>query len=272
MSLSNLITILSVNYNSTSLTKRMIDSIRKYYKDIQILIVDGSDKPLYQKEINDCCQEYENITLHTLGYNIHHGPGMHYGLTHITTPYVLIIDADAYITKNGVLELLLEHITSDLLFIGCSMKVNKSGKNTPNGFDYIHPSFMFVNRSLYFSLIDNHVIRPFIKHGAPCITTMYDISVLENGNKLILDLNEPLKDYFIHDWNGVVKISGGYHLSKQHYRPSDEITVCIGENYIDDQKKHDDEIKLDEKNKELLLKKKSKKNKLTQKEQIKLNR
>lgn len=275
------ISILTVNYNSTELVKRLLESINKFQQNIPIVIIDGSDKEEYINEMIDLCKSATfsnlNIDLHTMGYNIHHGTGMNFGLHLIKTKYVLIMDNDAYLTRTGVIEILLNKIDEypELLFIGCQMFVNESGKtvilddasvndsssisklvpselivhetvgNGQNLIKYIHPSFMFVDREKYVEYIKLGTLRPFIKHGAPCITTMCDIKEKKLDN-IICDMTEMLMNYFIHDWNGVVKKSGGYHLSQQHHFGNAkngyaDISSNI-DDYLKQQKEYDDEI------------------------------
>lgn len=260
MELSN-VTIMTVNYNSTELTKRLLDSIVCFYPEdeLKIVVVDGSDNETYIEQMKELCNSTKynsRITLHSLGYNIHHGTGMIYGLNNIKTKYTLILDNDVYLTKSGSIELIFEKIKNEInsfkreiMFVGCQMFVNESGKTviveskqdksiiqqlvptalieqqskidqTKVDIDhlikYIHPSFMFVNREMYMKYISDGILRPFIKHGAPCITTMVDIKEHDLEN-ILCDMSEQLIKYFVHDWNGVVKQSGGYHLSMQHH-------------------------------------------------------
>jgi hypothetical protein len=281
------ITILTVNYNSTELTTRLINTISFFYPDpsLKIHVVDGSDNEMYINQMKSLCSNprYDDrITLHTLSYNIHHGTGMMYGLHQIDTDYVLILDNDVYLTNGGVIELVIDKTiqlssirTESFLFLGCQMLVDENGKavvnNVRNAHDhniekiipstlirnnvnvvdprklikYIHPSFLLVNRKLFLDYVENGTLRPFIKHGAPCLTTMYDIKQHGMENMLI-DMTDVLTDYYIHDWNGVVKSSGGYHLSTQHHFGN--VTSSYAniprrlDEYLIEQKTHDDVI------------------------------
>jgi len=286
MDLSN-ITILTVNYNSTELTTRLINSIMLFYPDseLKIHIVDGSDNKMYIDQMKTMCTQskYNNrIILHTLGYNIHHGTGMMYGLNKIDTDYVLILDNDVYLTAPNIIELLfdktieLSSLSRKFLFIGCQMLIDENGKAVVNKvrdyhklekimpsslinnhanintdetskidikslIKYIHPSFMFTNRKLFLDHVNREILRPFIKHGAPCITTMYDIK--KHGMEhMLIDMTDILMDYYIHDWNGVVKSSGGYHLSTQHHFGNVNSYTNIShniDNYLKEQKQYD---------------------------------
>ena len=280
------ITILTVNYNSTELTTRLINSVMFFYPDLElkIHIVDGSDNETYINQMKSLCSQSkynDRIVLHTLGYNIHHGTGMMYGLNQIDTDYVLILDNDVYLTASNVIELLLEKtielssIERKFLFIGCQMLIDETGKAVVNTvrsshdqqiekiipsslvrsdisqidrsklIKYIHPSFMFVNRKSFLNYVGDGTLRPFIKHGAPCITTMFDIKSHGMENMLI-DMTDVLLDYYIHDWNGVVKSSGGYHLSTQHHFGNVNSYTNVPrqlDEYLEEQKQHDTSIK-----------------------------
>ena len=89
------VTVLTVNYNTPDLISRLVHSVREHLgEDINIYIVDGSDQNIY-KNVDD-----KNITHHKLGFNIHHGPGMDYGINRINTPYTLILDSDTQLSSN----------------------------------------------------------------------------------------------------------------------------------------------------------------------------
>ena len=83
-----MITALTVNYNTPDFLERLLVSFRKYY-DLPFVVIDGSDESQYQK-IKSFPDKYQ-ITLIHFGYNIHHGPGLAYGINYIETDQVLIL-------------------------------------------------------------------------------------------------------------------------------------------------------------------------------------
>jgi hypothetical protein len=200
--------ILIVNYNTPDFIIDLHSQIREMVdNEITINIVDGSDDKLINRgvefiELNSKMKnllnndEYSNH--YELGYNIHHGPGMDYGLKKIQKKYVLILDSDIILTKNGLLELFSMYYEKDIFCIGSVEKVNEDGINISNGnVSYVHPRCMMIDKEFYMNFK-----TPFIKHGAPCINFMIKI----NKNNII-NITE-LSSYVNHISRGTVKLFG----------------------------------------------------------------
>jgi len=157
------IEILVVNYNTPDLVKRLLDSRTNFgYGDIQIHIIDGSSTPEFQKEAKKVCQEVR-LTQH--GYNIHHGPGLDYGIRQSNKEYLFLMDSDSYFTKPGLFDRL--EFPENHFGIGMVVIVNSDGFVDEKGkIQYLHPNCCLINREKYF------LSHPFIKHGAPFLSTM----------------------------------------------------------------------------------------------------
>jgi len=207
--LNEKISIVVVNYNTIDCTKKLIDCILELYPNITIHIVEGSDKSHRIEEQN---KYYKNlpkyINIHRIPYNIHHGPGIDFGIKKSTTPYVLVLDSDTYFIKPGLIELLLSNIENKPLYgSGWTCSINKDGFDYygDDSITYLHPFCMLINKSLY----ENYP-KP-IKHGAP----MIEFSLFINENKLLDKIvHEPtLWDYIVHTGAETVKESGwNYNL------------------------------------------------------------
>lgn len=174
--------MLTVNYNTPELVDTMISSVRSTLGDnISVHVVDGSDQVKYN------IKKDNNVTHHDLGYNIHHGPGMHYGVCKIDTPYTLIVDSDVIVLKD-LLSFYNQHIRSEFYACGISVHVNSGGFNVEpvetGSIKYIHPQCMLLDNKMY------NQYKPFVKHGAPCINTMKDIKEHNHEHLLIgVDFN-----------------------------------------------------------------------------------
>ena len=168
------IEIISVNYNTPDLIKQLIESVRTYNDNIPIRIIDGSDREPFITQIKDVCDVFNNVELTQFGYNIHHGGGMHYGVTTSKYEWVLIIDSDSSV-KNGLLDVL----RYDKPYCGFGMQVNQFGINVQKGILYLHPHFLLVNAEHY----RTHDWK-FIKHGAPAIQIM---AFLPDTDKNVID-------------------------------------------------------------------------------------
>lgn len=204
-----MITALTVNYNTPDFLERLLSSFRKYY-DIPFIVVDGSDELNYE-QIKDFPDKY-NIELHHFSYNIHHGPGLAYGIKYIQTDQILLIDSDLIVINPGFVEDLQSKLLSESYGIGDIQIVNDKGFNAKTGYEYLHPACALINRdvALQFPLP--------VKHGAPMIEAMIEINkhgkvdLLQYESWVTNDFRNKDKKYIIHDWQGTVNRTGGYHL------------------------------------------------------------
>jgi len=208
-----MLTVLTVNYNTPELIKSLMYSFRQFYPDVPYLIVDGSEEQYYE-QIKEYANKF-NVSIHHFDYNIHHGPGMAYGMKIITTQQILLLDSDIRIIKGGFIEDLQSKLLPDSYGIGGVSSVNPSGVNVDdNGIKYLHPACALLNRKIALQY-------PLpIKHGAPMIKTMEALPPIQQEPWVDEDLIHGLFDrehpmnrhYFIHEWSGTVSRTGGIHL------------------------------------------------------------
>lgn len=220
-----MIKLLSVNYNTPDLIYNMVKSVRQFY-DNEILIIDGSEKQLYE-EAKDLLKEFEGIELHHFSFNLHHGNSMAYGINHMDCDKILVLDSDITILENGILELLESQLKYESYGIGDVQRVDDRGFNigsrggaiglkeseiTGIGYAYLHPAFMLINREVALQW-------PMpIKHGAPMIETMKAISkagkesLLQHSNEVHEGFRSEKAKYIFHPWCSTVNRTGGYHL------------------------------------------------------------
>jgi hypothetical protein len=184
------IEILSVHYKTPDLIYKQYESVREFYPKIDYRIIDGSDDG--KNYFNDLEKKDNKFTIKRFGYNIHHGPGMDYGIKSSNKDYLLIIDSDVSLKKPIIEEMLN-------LFTGYSVgkiKIMNSEGYTSNQknikgelnfiYPYVHPYCMLIKKDSYLNF------KPFIKHGAPCIESMID---LYNKNKTNLLTNFEIEHY-----------------------------------------------------------------------------
>lgn len=220
-----MIKVLSVNYNTPELIYEMVKSFRQFY-DNEILIVDGSNKEKYERA-KELLKDFESISIHHFGFNIHHGPGLAYGFHNLDCDKILVLDSDIIIYKGGFLELLENELKKENYGIGDVQRVDYNGFNIGSrkgaiglkesesksgGIAYLHPAFMLINRDIALKW-------PMpIKHGAPMISTMTEIhkagkdDLLQHCDFINNDFRNEPKQFFRHDWCGTVNRTGGYHL------------------------------------------------------------
>lgn len=199
------IAALSVNYNTPDFLERLLLSFRQFY-DIPFVVVDGSSESNYNK-IKSFIEAYD-ITLIHFDYNIHHGPGMAYGIQYIKTDQILLLDSDLIVLHPGFVEDLQEKLKSESYGIGDVQIVNDKGFNVSKGISYLHPACALINRKIALKY-------PLpTKHGAPMIEAMkaVDSKLLQHEFWVTNDFRNKDKIYVSHDWQGTVKRVGGYNL------------------------------------------------------------
>lgn len=157
------IEILVVNFNTPDLIKRLLDSWAEFrYNSVPVHVIDGSNTVENQEKIKEICKEAK---LTQFGYNIHHGPGLDFGIKQSEKDYLFLMDSDSYFTKAGLFDRL--QLPEDYFGIGMVVVVNSDGFVDPAGkIQYLHPNCCLVSKEKYLHS------SPLIKHGAPFISTM----------------------------------------------------------------------------------------------------
>lgn len=209
-----MITALTVNYNTPDYLERLLASFRKFY-DMPFLVIDGSDENVSKKILR--IGKMFKAEVHHFPYNIHHGPGMAFGIKYIQTPKILFLDSDVIILKSGFIEDLSGKLTSEAYGIGDIQDINESGFNVDTGIKYLHPALALCNRNVILKYP-----LPTL-HGAPFIKAMRIIHDKNLSNQLLIhepwinnDFRKPEKKFIIHDWKGTVDRTGGYHYDDEH--------------------------------------------------------
>lgn len=187
------ITGIIVSYNTKNLLKNCVESIRKFYPTLNLIIIDGSnpdnDCYHYSKSIVDTYTKVFNVE-----YNIGHGKGMKMAIDMCKTDYFVLIDSDTVMLKGNIIEILLFGITHNNAYgAGLVVNTNKNGSNYSgtNSIRYLHPYFCVISLKKY------REYSPVIHHGAPMINAMIDISGKEN----IIHFNN-MNDYILHVGRG----------------------------------------------------------------------
>jgi len=193
MVVDEVITGVTVSWNSIELVKTSIESIRKFHPTMCIVIVDGSpkDSPCrqYVKSLPD---KDVNITALLVDHNIGHGLGMNLGIKYVETPYVLFFDTDIVMVKSP-LQGMLDMMEDDTFGVGYSEIVAPDGhdygvlpkheKNNDPKVRYLHPYFQLVQVKEY------HKYKPYCHHGAPCISAMWDIHKKGLSDKVLKEFS-----------------------------------------------------------------------------------
>jgi len=188
--------IISVNYCTPDLIERLIKSVRDIEGNYPIRIIDGSDREPFKTQIKAVCDNYTNVTLQQLGYNIHHGRGMDLGVSNTSSEWVLIIDSDNFISQPTIENMLYYCQTNDKKICAYHCWTNSYGlsygRNETHFGNvlYYHPALFLIRKDYYVWLKANDA--GFIHHGAPCIAMMNFL----HKNKLSTEVGVTLADAF----------------------------------------------------------------------------
>lgn len=208
-----MITALTINYNTPDFLERLLSSFRNYYS-IPFIVIDGSDSENY-KMIIGYVRKYKVKIIH-FPYNIHHGPGLAFGIKYIQTDKILLLDSDLIVLKGGFVEDMERKLWANAYGIGDIQIVNEGGMNVPDGIKYIHPACALLNRNIVLQY-------PLpVLHGAPFIYAMKAIQEKGLSDKLLIhepwitnDFRISAKKFIIHDWKGTVDRTGGYNYGSR---------------------------------------------------------
>lgn len=191
------ITGIIVSYNTKDLLKNCFESVRKFYPNLKLIIVDGSHHAnecfKYAKSLED-----KNTRIVSLESNIGHGKGINIAVEYCSTEYFLLIDSDIIMNKKGCLEEMMSYfIMPNVYGVGQIISVDENGSNNYKGMDYLHPHFCIIRKYLYkqFSVA--------IHHGAPLLKSMIDLS----KQKTIILICFPVEEYITHLGRGTRKLN-----------------------------------------------------------------
>ncbi len=212
------IPIISVSYNSAELIEDLLSSLRTFYQN-PVTIIDGSGEEHY-RAVESVCARYPGVRFIHFDYNIHHGPGMAWAFQNLDlSGPVLVLDSDIFVLKAGFLEAMADQLQPGMYGVGYVNHINEGGFDVnyeAGAIRYLHPACMLVNIE---------VLRAWpmpTKHGAPMTEPM--LALHRAGLDLVRGLDwlkedflntKPGERHFLrHDWQGTVKLSGGYNLDE----------------------------------------------------------
>lgn len=194
----NNVTAIIVSYNTRDLLRNCVESIRKFYPTLKIIIIDGSPPD------SDCWQyvaglEDDNTKVRLLEHNGGHGPGMVKGIELCETDYFLLCDSDVEIKQNRSIERMMHYFNTkscdygrEIYGLGKVIQTDSLGNNTDYGIDYLHPHFALIKKDAYLKF------DPIINHGAPLINAMLHICIA-GGARVV---NFPVENFIIHHERG----------------------------------------------------------------------
>ena len=105
-----LVSIITVNYNQTTVTSEFLESLSLLtYSNYEVIVVDNASS----HSSADLKKTFPFISHITSPYNIGFAGGNNIGLQHAKGEYVLFINNDTIVTKN-LLDVLVNHLQQNL--------------------------------------------------------------------------------------------------------------------------------------------------------------
>ena len=197
------VTAVIINYQTPELTQRAIASLRSYYPQLPLLLIDNGSRDSSGELLDAYAAVHSPTTVFLRNSsNLYHGPAMHQAAEHCRTDYLLYLDSDCHVTKGGFLELMLDVAEKDgsCYAVGKRVYMNDRGFEVgpgPFAIAYIRPSCMLVNKRMYLTL------PPFTHHGTPCLDNMR--AAASSGYALV---DFPILSYVVHEGRGTASRYG----------------------------------------------------------------
>lgn len=176
------ITVLICQRKTLHITQLCLESLLKFYPDIQVLVVDGNSEDNSTLYLRYKSALYQNVKLWERNGLNSHGDTMDEAIRQfINTKYVLLMDSDVITERGGYIEGMLDQFkTNDNLYAtGNLMLVTRQNQacGTPYNFDdvlrYAHPCCSVYAVEKYKQM------QPFLNHGAPCVNNMIHAELLK---------------------------------------------------------------------------------------------
>lgn len=183
------VTFVIVHYRTPGLMEDCHTSIRRFYPDLPVIVVDGGSTTDPSMAMLRRLAEHEQTTVLLKSRNIGHGPGLHEGIKKADTPYVLSMDSDCVCRKAGFVEGMLQALEPRHVYAcGKLVHVNRYGqKLEQGGLRYVRPVTALWQRKVYLQY------PPFDLHGAPCLRN--ELYAARDGWRVE---GYPVDDYVLH--------------------------------------------------------------------------
>jgi glycosyltransferase involved in cell wall biosynthesis len=181
-----------VNYRTPDLLESAAGSFRKFYPDIELVVVDNGSNDRSLEVITTLVKRNPGKTkAMLLDRNYYHGPAMDRAMRSVNRDIVFFLDTDTETYRGGFIELMLGELSKDekVYGIGRVDKVNKRGFAADDGtIEILLSPYMMLRREMYVGL------PPFIHHGMP---TLQNFSAAETKGYLLqnFDIANYVKHY-----------------------------------------------------------------------------
>ena len=211
-----------VSYDKKELLERSYNSVKKFYPDLDIIIVDGSPKE------SECRKFIDNLDAQKVfvDFNISHGRGLHLGITISPTDLVLCFDNDIEVLKPPIEEM-LKLMDKKTWGVGGLVELPQATWGIDVGkwgdITYMHPNFHIINRHVYRKYL------PYVHSAGPGQVTFLDIASKRDQGVL---KDFPVHEYVKHYQGATSKDSKPSHLNNwvlqtEFFKPIKKNSVII---------------------------------------------
>jgi glycosyltransferase involved in cell wall biosynthesis len=119
-----LITVILVNYNTSTFIKINLYAFKKLMKNkYKVIICDNGSRYLDKSKLKKIAGKYSNVELffrkQSTSGSMGHGEALNLLIENIDTPYGVILDADATLLKKGWDDILIDQFDDKVKIIGC---------------------------------------------------------------------------------------------------------------------------------------------------------
>lgn len=193
------VTTVIINFQTPDLLQVAVNTFKKEYPEVPLLIVDNGSKDESVEAIQILTSQQPNTTSLFLDKNVYHGPAMDLVLRdHISTAYTFFLDSDTETHKAGFLEKMITLASAQNIYaVGETITINNRGFKDEEGFKVLMTPFMLIKTGLY------KQFPSFVHHGQPTIHNFREAQ--EQGLKLA---EFPVSDYIFHHWRGTANRFG----------------------------------------------------------------
>lgn len=187
------ITAVIINYQTPELLEIAVTSFKKFYPQIQLLILDNGSTDSSVQLIEKLCEELPSTSSVNLKQNIFHGPAMDLVCRkHIDSEFVFFLDSDTETLRGGFFERMLPLLDSKKVYgAGELVTVNKRGFKSKTGFTILQTPYMLFKTEIY------RTLPPFVHHGQPTLFNFRE--ALKQGYQL---REFKITEFINHKWRG----------------------------------------------------------------------
>lgn len=161
------ISVFIVNYRTPDLLEVAAASFRKFYPDVELVVVDNGSNDSSAEVIDRLISlNPEKTKKIMLERNYFHGPAMDTAIRASTKDTVFFLDTDTETYRGGFIEQMLAELNSGetVYGVGRTDRVTKRGFADEHGSETILISaYMMLKKRMYLEL------PPFIHHGMPTL-------------------------------------------------------------------------------------------------------